>query len=286
MIPDSVKHRIKEQNGLAITESRTVHGGSINNATMVLANNQKYFLKWNHHAPDQFFEKEAEGLQALRDANHSIPIPHVITTGRAETGCAFLLMEFVETGSSGDSYRFGAELANLHKNHSEKFGFHSDNYIGSLHQSNTRHISWADFYFTERLQPQLKMAIDTGKMDKSTYKQLDKLASHLDQLLPPVKPSLIHGDLWSGNYLFNSVGQAVLIDPAVYYGHPEMDLAFSTMFGGFSKEFYSGYESGSPVENGFKQRIPIYNLYPLLVHVNLFGGHHIHQATTILNKFR
>ena len=286
MIPDSVEHTVRQQTGLALTESRAVHGGSINSAAMVMAKNQKYFLKWNHHAPDQFFEKEAEGLQALRDANHSIIVPRIITTGNADTGCAFLLMEYVETGRSGDSFQFGTELANLHNNHSDQFGFHSDNFIGSLYQSNKWHSSWADFYYTERLQPQLKMAIDTGKMDRSMYKHLEMLASRLDELLPPAKPSLIHGDLWSGNYLFNSGGQAVLIDPAVYYGHPEMDLAFSTMFGGFSNEFYRGYESVSQLAPNFKERIPIYNLYPLLVHVNLFGGHYINQAVSILRRFR
>jgi fructosamine-3-kinase len=129
------------------------------------------------------------------------------------------------------------------------------------------------------------MAINSGKMDQTALKAWSRITSKLDQLLPKTEPSLVHGDLWSGNYLFDIDGVAVLIDPAVYYGHPEMDLAFSKMFGGFSAEFYRGYESVLPLERGFDNRVPIYNLYPLLVHVNLFGGHYISQANGVLNRF-
>ena len=129
------------------------------------------------------------------------------------------------------------------------------------------------------------MAIDSGKMDQSAVSEWNKISSKLNQLMPETPPSLVHGDLWSGNYLYDLDGCAVLIDPAVYYGHPEMDLAFSKMFGGFSTEFYRGYESVSPLENGFNERMPVYNLYPLLVHVNLFGGHYISQAENVLSRY-
>ena len=286
MIPDSVKIAIKEKTSLMITGSRSVHGGSINHTAMVVAGKKSFFLKWNHAVPENFFEKEMEGLNALRQADHDIIIPNVIATGEAGgSGITFLLMEYIESSDTGDSFNFGAELAQLHLNQSDHFGFHSDNFIGSLHQSNRNQDRWKDFFHSERLLPQLKLAVDTGKIEYRIMNHLEKLYSRLDDLLPAAKPSLLHGDLWGGNYLFNVDGNAVLIDPAVYYGHPEMDLAFSKMFGGFTKDFYRGYESVSPLEPGFNERISVYNLYPLLVHVNLFGGSYVDQVRAILQNY-
>ena len=287
MIPVSIKHNIKDQAGLTITGVREVHGGSINRTAKLTTDRGEYFLKWNKNAPDDFFEREAEGLKTLRNAVHSLIIPTVEMVGQtddSETG--FLLMEYIEESRSGDSFQFGSELARLHQNTANQFGFHSDNYIGSLPQSNRMHSNWIEFFISERIEPQLSMAIEAGRLGQHLVKNWNRLAAQLDSLLPVCSPSLIHGDLWGGNYLFNPDGNAVLIDPAVYYGHPEMDLAFSTMFGGFTYDFYQGYESVSPLEPGFDKRVSIYNLYPLLVHVNLFGGHYIDQVTSILQKYR
>jgi protein-ribulosamine 3-kinase len=236
--------------------------------------------------PNDFFEMEAEGLRLLKSAGSGLRIPEVIAAERPSGNRpAFLLMEFIETGRSGDSFAFGEKLADLHKNGADLFGLDHTNYIGSLPQSNRQHDKWSDFFHEERILPQLKMAVDSGKMNNTAITQWNNLAKRLDDLLPFVKPSLIHGDLWGGNYLFDATGNAVLIDPAVYYGHPEMDLAFSKMFGGFSANFYEGYQSIAPLEPGFGDRVPIHNLYPLLVHVNLFGGHYVSQAKGVLGRF-
>ena len=286
MIPTELSNHLAVALNLEIKNSQSVSGGSINRAAKISTNRGDLFLKWNSDAPDDFFEKEADGLKRLGTTGTSIRIPYVISSGKPENGRpGFLLMEFIEEGRSGDSFEFGRNLAKLHQTTAGQFGLETNNYIGSLPQSNRRHKQWTDFFVQERINPQIQMAVDSGKLDNGILQNWKRLSSKLDEIFPSANPSLIHGDLWGGNYLFDSSGNAVLIDPAVYYGHPEMDLAFTKMFGGFSGDFYKGYELESPLEAGFSNRVPIYNLYPLLVHVNLFGGHYSSQFNTILRKF-
>lgn len=285
-LPNSIKKCLSERFDINVHDAQPVSGGSINRAYRVSTNRGELFLKCNSDAPADFFDKEAEGLKLLKSAETNIRIPEVLAveSPRDDTS-GFLLMEYVASGRAGDSSQFGAELAHLHQKKETEFGLNSNNYIGSLPQSNHKYSDWETFFSEERIKPQLKRAIDSGKMELSAHQKWDRLSSRLSDLLPAAEPSLVHGDLWSGNYLFDSSGRAVMIDPAVYYGHPEMDLAFSKMFGGFADEFYRGYESVEPLENGFDERVPIYNLYPLLVHVNLFAGHYISQAKNVLDRF-
>ncbi|MDX1592364.1 MAG: fructosamine kinase family protein [Balneolaceae bacterium] len=285
-IPNSIQDILHDLYDLDISGSRAVSGGSINQAYRLESEQGTFFLKFNASAPDDFFEKEAEGLNLLESAQSGLRIPEVIAAEKPLDGRpGFLLMEYIETGRSGNSFEFGAGLARLHQTHNDRFGLDTDNYIGSLPQSNQQHSDWPEFFSEDRIRPQLQMAIDSGKMDSKVLKQWDRIGSKLENLMPETEPSLIHGDLWGGNYLFDASGNAVLIDPAVYYGHPEMDLAFTHMFGGFSAEFYRGYQSVSTQTPDFDKRIPLYNLYPLLVHVNLFGGHYISQAEAVLRRF-
>lgn len=285
-LPQAIKDRLSDDYNITIENESSISGGSINRAYRISTNEGDLFLKYNSGVPDDFFKKEADGLRLLASASTELRIPDVIAS-QAPAGASpgFLVIEFIETGRRGNPKEFGSALAGLHQTEAETFGLEENNYIGSLPQSNNEHQDWATFFSEERIKPQLKMAVNAGKMDPSVSNHWDRMSAKLDDLLPKTTPRLIHGDLWSGNYLYDSNGRAVLIDPAVYYGHPEMDLAFSKMFGGFSPEFYSGYESVSPLENGFEERVPIYNLYPLLVHVNLFGGHYITQAESVLGKF-
>lgn len=287
MIPDEIRNFLKDDLDISIRNSASLTGGSINQAVKIETERQEYFLKWNRSAPDDFFQKEAHGLKLLKEAGSGLRIPEVVAAmpPNAERP-GFLLMEFIREGQGGDSERFGRQLAGLHKTGVQTFGLDRDNYIGSLPQSNRNHDKWSSFFSEERIGPQLKMAVDSGKLDHASEKGWSGLQNQLDSLFPPTKPSLLHGDLWGGNYLFDQDGNAVLIDPAIYYGHPEMDLAFSKMFGGFSPGFYDGYQSVNPLDPGFEDRVPIYNLYPLLVHVNLFGGHYSSQAARLLNKYR
>lgn len=288
MTPQSILSVLENKYDLEIEGEETVSGGSINQAHKLLTNRGNFFLKWNQSAPDNFFDVEAKGLKLLGSAESNLRIPKVIASQKPDSETpGFLLMEYISEGSgdSSDSYTFGAELAKLHNTKGAHFGLSYKNYIGSLPQKNDEHDDWVSFFIDQRINPQLKMAIDSGKLSQSILKPWKRLMNQLDDLLPATKPSLIHGDLWGGNYLFDENGVGVLIDPAVYYGHPEMDLAFSKMFGGFAGSFYEGYESVNPLQGSFSDRIQIYNMYPLLVHVNLFGGHYVTQFERFIQTY-
>jgi fructosamine-3-kinase len=286
MIPQSIRKVLLKEWDIHITDIHSVSGGCINQTVVLSTDKGSYFLKVNPDVPQDFFIRESEGLGALRSAGTGLIVPEVIAADapRADQP-GYLLMEYVPTASRGEAFDFGSRLARLHQQTRKQFGFDHDNYIGRLPQSNQRMDDWIDFFCAQRIEPQLRQAIDTGKIDAQWHVHWDRLAGRLDQLIPDCAPSLLHGDLWSGNYMFHTDGRAVLIDPAVYYGHPEMDLAFSKLFGGFDAAFYQGYEEINPLEPGFSKRMDIHNLYPLLVHVNLFGGHYNYSVTNILSRF-
>ncbi|REL38802.1 fructosamine kinase [Rhodohalobacter sp. SW132] len=286
MLPETIRTRIIESCDISVDSAESVSGGSINHALKLHCGSSTLFLKWNANAPDDFFLKEAEGLELLKAGSTELRVPEVIQSAAPHGDRpGFLLMEWINPGSTGDAFQFGEQLARLHQTKAERFGLNSDNYIGSLPQSNKHHAKWLTFFADERIGPQLKRAVDSGKMEPSIQKNWFGLLKRLDAIIPPTEPSLLHGDLWGGNYLFDEDGRVVLIDPAVYYGHPEMDLAFTKMFGGFDPAFYDGYGSITEIEADFKDRIQVYNLYPLLVHVNLFDGHYTLDCRRFLKKF-
>ncbi len=264
----------------------SLSGGSINEAIRISANTGTFFLKWNDAKkyPDMF-KAEAKGLQLLKHPGE-IYIPEVIEEGEV-TKSSFLLLEFISGGERRVDffYHFGNALAKLHTHSNDKFGLDHDNYIGSLKQRNKQHDRWIDFFVEERLEKQLKLARDSGKINNSITQQFNKLYNRLEEIFPVEKPSLLHGDLWSGNYLTGGDGNACILDPAVYYGFREMDVAMSKLFGGFDKEFYEGYEAEWPMEKGWEKRIDVCNLYPLLVHVNLFDGGYLNDVQRIVSKF-
>jgi len=264
-----------------ILGSASIGGGCINNAMKVETNSGIFFLKWNDtRRYPKMFEAEAKGLTLLKEAN-AIGIPQVTGTDKADS-YSFIVLEFIDRGKRIKSFweDFGIALAQLHKNTSELFGLQCDNYIGSLPQSNTQRKSWIDFFTEERLEKQIALAKNSGAINSSTIQQFNHLYKRLPDIIPEEKPSLIHGDLWNGNFMTGADGKAWLIDPAIYYGHREMDLAMSKLFGGFSSEFYESYQETFPLQKGFD-----HNLYPLLVHVNLFGGGYLSEVKNILNRF-
>ncbi|MFZ6051808.1 fructosamine kinase family protein [Halocola ammonii] len=263
---------------------KSVGGGSINHAARVLADGTNYFVKWNkREAFPQMFDKEQSGLELLSRGNH-IRIPNVIATGELDS-VAYLLTEWIESGSETDSFweEFGQRLANLHREIGEKFGLDHDNYMGSLRQSNTWESSWAEFFIKHRIEPQVRMAVDAGFTFSSSF---DHIYNLLQTEVPEESPSLIHGDLWSGNFIVDSTNAPVLIDPATYFGHRESDIAMTTLFGGFSAAFYESYNNSFAMESGWQERLPLHNLYPLLVHVNLFGSGYVNQVNQILRNFK
>jgi protein-ribulosamine 3-kinase len=263
-----------------------VSGGSINLAAKIDTAIGNFFLKAN----DAFqypamFEKEARGLQLIKEHN-LISVPEVVMTGEAEDQ-SFLILKFIESSKRMNNFweEFGMRLARLHKVSAAKFGLEENNYIGSLTQSNTQHNRWIDFFTEERLNKQMQMALRSGTMKYEDEKNLNRLFLKFESIIPEENPSLIHGDLWSGNYMTGINGEPCIIDPAVYYGHREMDLSMTQLFGGFDSIFYESYNSEFPLAPGFEERIDIHNLYPLLVHVNLFGGGYVSQVRSIIKRF-
>lgn len=263
----------------------TVSGGSINEAYQLEMAPGNFFLKTNR--ADLFpnmFEAEANGLELLSKSAFKIPEPLLITESDGEQ---YLVMEWIEKGSTKPDFwdEFGRCLAGLHTISSKDFGLDRNNYIGSLHQSNTEHGTWADLYREERLIPQMKMAEANGNLTSTMKGGFDTLFRELENIYPIEKPSLIHGDLWSGNMMVAANGTPCIYDPAVYYGHREMDLGMMALFGGFGSEWIDAYNEVYPLESGWQERIPIGQLYPLMVHVNLFGGGYGRSVEAILQRF-
>lgn len=283
MIPEHIKSEIEAHFGDRISNFKSQSGGDINEASIItLKSGDSYFLKWNSTASSSMFHTEAKGLNLLSEAKTSLLIPTVILSGND-----FLLLSVIEAGTktSNSDREFGMKLAKLHQCSAPEFGLNHDNFIGKLSQSNTPHLDWADFFITERIEPQIKLGIDSSKFSSGVLQEIDKLHSVIQNSFPKEDPALLHGDLWSGNYMYSKDGAVSIYDPAVYFGHREMDLSMTRLFGGFSADFYKGYNSAFPLTDNFEQRISLFNLYPILVHANLFGGEYIQQAKRILDRF-
>jgi fructosamine-3-kinase len=290
-IPPGVLEGVREALTLpdlnSIQEFSFAGGGCINQGGKLKTTAGTFFLKWNDAKKfPGMFEAESKGLKLLRQQN-VIRIPEVIGQ-RENFSFQFLLLEFVEQKSRSKNYweQLGKKLAGLHRCSEGFFGLGYSNYIGSLPQYNNSNTNWVDFFIEQRLQVQLKLAIENGVAKADWEKKFAALYNKLPGLIPVEAPSLLHGDLWSGNLITDEKGEPCLIDPAVYYGNREADLAMTKLFGGFSGHFYSAYHEAFPLSPGHEQRVDLYNLYPLMVHVNLFGGSYMHSVESILRAFR
>jgi len=269
-----------------ITEVIKLDGGCINDACTLITRDGKFFLKYNSSAAyTDMFEKEAAGLKTLAETK-AIQVPDVLGFDKTEN-FTYLLLKHIEKGVAPKNFwvEFGTKLANLHQNTWLTFGLDYDNYIGSLVQTNQLHTDFYSFFISQRIEPQLKNARDKGAFSQSDMRYFDSLFKSLPDIIPAEKPSLLHGDLWSGNFMVTAEGTPCLFDPAVYYGHRESDIAMTKLFGGFNPDFYEAYNQAWPMEKGWQKRIDIFNLYPLLVHVNLFGGGYARQVLQIIRQF-
>ena len=261
-------------------------GGCINNGGKLRTKQGTFFLKWNGEKNfTGMFAAENKGLQLL-SRQGVIRIPKVIGDGQ-KGSYQFLLLEFIDQRSKSKNYweLLGNRLAALHRVTTGFFGLDHDNYIGSLQQLNHQSSNWIDFFIGQRLLVQVRLAIDNGLAPSDWIRKFEALFAKLPGLIPTERPSLLHGDLWSGNLITDESGEPCLIDPAVYYGNREADLAMTRLFGGFSTTFYSTYEDVFPLPAGHAERVDLYNLYPLMVHVNLFGGSYVHSVERILRSF-
>ena len=264
-------------------------GGCIHQTARLSTNLQEdFFLKWAKGPVSDVFMAEADGLSSLREAT-DLTVPRVIGHSDAGENPAWLLLEYVPHGSPAPDYaqRLGRALAALHEAREGPYGWHRSNYIGSLTQTNTNMDDWPAFWWAERLEPQLALAHDNGRLPG-----LDQEWVTLESTLPTLLAgaandgrSILHGDLWSGNVYPGPDGEPVLVDPAVYRGHREVDLAMTELFGGFPRAFYTAYEDCQPLTHGYEDgRRHVYQLYPLLVHVNLFGGAYVDGAEGALRR--
>lgn len=277
------------EKGIPVTSLSFQHvgGGSINDTYRVTINKDQYaFLKLNR--ADSFpwlFEKEKEGLQFL-DAQKRIAVPSVIFAGTFGTD-QFLLLEWISSGHRTDDFwkKFGRQLAGLHQCHHDRFGFVSDNYMGSLPQANQFADNWTGFFITSRLLPQIELATKHNRLLATHVDSFHQLFKKLDTIFNKEKPSLLHGDLWSGNFMCNDRSEPVLIDPAIYYGHRSVDMAMTTLFGGFDNSFYDSYHYYFPLPANHAEQWEICNLYPLLIHLNLFGQSYLAEIDRTLKRF-
>ncbi len=261
-------------------------GGSINSAAVIRTYKGHFFAKWNSlEGREGMFAAEAAGLRLLKNTGE-IKVPTPLGSTEEDNTC-YLVMEHLESGDFEIDFWevFGRRMAALHRHSHESFGLDHDNFIGSLPQKNTPTSTWTDFFIHHRLEPQLKRAVDSGKADSVIIQKFENLYAKLPEIFPDEKPSLLHGDLWGGNFMCTLDGEPAIFDPAVYYGFREMDLAMTRLFGGFDAEFYESYMDEFPLAPGFEKRFDICNLYPLLVHVNLFPGSYIQSVKHIVSRF-
>ncbi len=281
----SVEQSIQAATGAAFSIQRTapVGGGCINTAWCIENGATRYFVKTNSAAKLHMFEAEASGLAALA-ASHTLHVPRPLTSGVAGNE-AFLVLEWLDLDGHGSAAQLGQQLAALHRTTAPRFGFASDNTIGDTPQHNTWTDNWIDFWRDQRLGFQLELAARNG-FGGSLQSQGERLMGKLDGLFDSYQPqpSLLHGDLWSGNYGYTQAGEPVIFDPAAYYGDREADLAMTELFSGFPADFYAAYREAWPLDAGYAVRKNLYNLYHILNHANLFGGSYARQAEGMMEK--
>jgi len=284
-VRDPLRRTLEALLGERIAGATGVGGGSIGESLqVVLESDERCFVKHYQDGPPGLASAEARGLEWLREAE-SLPVARVRAV---DDDASLLVLEWIESAPAAADFEedLGRGLAALHRRGADGFGLPEDNFIGSLPQSNRPHESWPEFYAAERLEPLLRRARDEGRLPDRIVRQgrslLDRLPSLCGCDEPPAR---LHGDLWSGNLMVDSAGRPCLVDPAVYGGHREMDLAMMRLFGGFSPRTFDAYAESSPLSAGAQERTALWQLYPLLVHVVLFGGGYAGSVEEALRRY-
>lgn len=271
MIEATLRAAIEKALGGPLTSIEPISGGSIAMAFVAEAAGRPVFVKAHATLPSSVFEREAEGLAWLREAG-AVHVPEVVAVaGKGEPG--FLVLERIYAFGRPDEETFGRELAALHRAGAPHFGLEKDNHLATLPQENAAMLDWGAFYRDRRLLPLLTRARARGDARPSMMKKLDRVLERIDDLVGPTEaPARLHGDLWSGNRLADESGRSWLVDPAVYGGHREVDLAMMRLFGGFGRRAFEAYDEAFPLATGHAERVPLYQLYPLLAHLVMFGA--------------
>lgn len=273
-------------NPVQIHDYYPITGGDINQAFRLDTNKGKFFIKINASLFGlDVFEKEARGLMLLADAG-ALKVPRPLFDGKFHQQI-FLVIEYVERGDPGPMFwqNFAESLARLHQHTQEECGLGYDNYIGRMVQYNQLTIGWPKFFAEQRLMRVAEKAATRKLINAEEMQLVEAVVKKCDDLLPDEKPNLLHGDLWNGNFIVGHDGNAAIFDPAVYYGHREMDIAMTLLFGGFDTSFYEAYNHYYPMVSGWKDRIELCQLYPLLIHLLLFGGHYHTSVVNVLKRY-
>lgn len=263
-----------------------VSGGDIHHSFRIESQRDSFFIKINNTQQlPNIFVLEREGLKLLKRLGGAV-VPDLLVAGAFHQD-AYLLMSWIETAekTAAAQAKLGRMLASVHKNTQDYFGLEYDNYLGSLPQSNQAHLNWPDFFIEERLKKQLDRSKAKGLARDSLIYSFEKLFTKIPAIFPLEEPALLHGDLWNGNYIIDDKETPFLIDPAVYYGHREMDIALTKLFGGFDQVFYDAYEEVFPLEEKWLDRVDLCNLYVLLFHANVFGGSYMRQVASIVDRY-
>ena len=288
IILQEVEKRLSEVLGetVKIMSSNVLSGGCINHASKIDTNCGSFFLKWNSDCESDIFIREAESLTELAEASDgTVCVPKVLYAKEIDEMPAFVVMEYLEPGGIDQSERLGRGLAQIHKYQQDNFGFYSDNYCGATTQNNRWEKSWVPFFRDRRLSFLITLIRESRGLESSYLRLFEKLLDRMELLIPnEEKASLIHGDLWSGNYMLTKSGPA-LIDPTASYSHREMEFGIITMFGGFSSRFFAAYNEELPLDPGWPERNQLYQLYHVLNHYYLFGGGYLQQAVSIAKRY-
>jgi fructosamine-3-kinase len=285
---EKLKKDVEERLETTVKKVENLSGGCISNAYKLFTRSGKnYLLKVNATTPSDMFEKEAHGLDEIKKAD-AIRVPEAKIFSPN-----YLVTEFIESGKKSATFfrDFGRQFAGLHKYRSSSFGFYEDNYIGSTPQrnlpDNNEDKDWIEFYFNKRLHFQMLLCEKNGHGTEDLRKSFSRLENIIVDILKgsEEEPSLLHGDLWSGNYMVDESSNPCIIDPAVYYGHREADLAMTKLFGGYPEEFYNSYNENFPLKDGWQYRENIYKLYHVLNHLNLFGMSYYSHALSLIRFY-
>jgi len=266
-----------------------VEGGSINDTFKIESHQFNLLCKLNSAKKfPGLFEKEKNGLEFLRSTN-TLRVPGIVWCGLFEDN-QILILEWIEEALRTEAFwkKFGEGLAALHSYDDDRptrFGFPENNFMGALPQDNAPSNNWVDFFIERRLKPQLELALKSRLLAQKELDLFEHMYRKLDSFFPTERPAALHGDLWSGNYLCGNNSEAVLIDPAVYYGHRSMDLGMTKLFGGFDQAFYDAYDYHFPLPENADEQADICNLYPLLIHLNLFGSGYLGSIVSILKRW-
>jgi len=266
-----------------IENEKSIGGGCINSTSLIEGCGEKYFVKTNRVELMHMFEAEGEAL-AVMSQTRTVRVPEPVCWGESD-GVAWLAMEYLSLGGKGSQALLGEQLAAMHRRSADRFGWHRDNTIGSTPQRNRWHQDWVDFFRDQRLGYQLSLAASKGhrgQLQRLGERMMDGIDGFFSGYSPI--PSMLHGDLWGGNYATDDSGQPVIYDPAFYYGDREADIAMTELFGGFSSEFYSAYNEAWPLDSGYRTRKTLYNLYHVINHLNLFGGGYGMQAESMMEQ--